>query len=55
MDTNSYQGHCISCGISIINVSFSPGERIHTCSSCGSVLRYESVPLNMDGLLDLDN
>ena len=45
MDQNSYQGHCISCGLSIINVSWAPGERVHTCSICGSVLRYESVPL----------
>lgn len=50
MDQNSYQGNCVSCGITIINVSHSPGERVHSCSTCGSVLRYEPVPLPMDGL-----
>lgn len=45
MDNNSIQDICPSCGKSTTwNVSFSPGERLTTCSVCGSVVKYEKVP-----------
>lgn len=42
MDNNSFQDTCVSCGkITTYTVSYSEGERLTSCTSCGSVVKYE--------------
>ena len=42
MDNNSLQDICVSCGESTtFAVSYFEGERLTSCTSCGSVVKYE--------------
>lgn len=37
--------NCMACGKpSTLNISFQPGERIYSCSVCGSLVKIEYIP-----------